>query len=464
MSEVIKSGKPLATSPIKSGQPLGAILASMGLDGCLPLVHGALGCSAFAKVFFIQHFHDPIPLQSTAMEPITTIMGADDNVLQALTTICGRSNPKVVVLLSTGLSEAQGSDLNQALKQFRLENPKFRHIAILTVNTPDFYGSMENGYSAVLESIIQQWIAPKPQPGIRSKKVNLLVSHMLTPGDLELLRSYVEAFGLQPVIVPDLSQSLDGHLAAGDYNALTQGGTALRQIEQLGQSASTVTIGMSLQRAGSLLAQRSRGENLFLPHLMTLEHIDALIMHLRQISGREVPGWIERQRGQLLDAMIDCHIWLQGRRMAIAAECDLLSAWLDFAKAYGMLPAAVVAPVNQPGLSQLACEKVQIGDLEDIAIMLEQAPADLLFANSHASDLAEQLALPLIRIGFPIYDRLGEFRRTRQGYAGVRDSLFELANLMQDSHHHQPIYHSPLKQQFSTVQPLQDIAYQEVEA
>jgi nitrogenase molybdenum-iron protein NifN len=61
--------------------------------------------------FFIQHFHDPVPLQSTAMDPTSTIMGADGNIFTALDTLCQRNSPQAIVLLSTGLSEAQGSDI-----------------------------------------------------------------------------------------------------------------------------------------------------------------------------------------------------------------------------------------------------------------------------------------------------------------------------------------------------------------
>jgi nitrogenase molybdenum-iron protein alpha/beta subunit len=57
------------------------------------------------------------------------------------------------------------------------------------------------------------------------------------------------------------------------------------------------------------------------------------------------------------------------------------------------------------------------GDLEDLQTLLCAQPADLLVANSHARDLAEQFALPLVRAGFPIFDKLGEFRRVRQGTA-----------------------------------------------
>ncbi|MCV9877477.1 nitrogenase iron-molybdenum cofactor biosynthesis protein NifN [Brenneria izbisi] len=449
MAQILKSVKPLATSPIKSGQPLGAILASMGLEGCIPLVHGAQGCSAFAKVFFIQHFHEPIPLQTTAMDPITTIMGSNNNVLTALSVLCERHNPRIIVILSTGLSEAQGTDLALALRQFREEHPKYQSVMIITANSPDFYGSMENGYAAVLEGVIEQCVPATMPKGIRKKRVNLLLGHMLTPGDHEQIRRYVEAFGLQPVMLPDLAGSLDGHLTDGDFSALTQGGTSVRELEQMGQSVSTIAIGVSLQRAARLLENRCQTPSFWIPHLMTMEQCDNVIQHLQMIAGREVPAWIERQRGQLQDAMIDTHVWLQDKRLIIAAEGDLLAAWLDFAISQGIRPQYVVAPTNQPGLSSLPVAEVQIGDLEDVEDKLRIQPADMLCANSHGALLAEKYHLPLIRIGFPLFDRIGEFRRLRQGYSGMRDTLFELANAMRQTHHEMPVYHSPLKQDFS---------------
>jgi nitrogenase molybdenum-iron protein alpha/beta subunit len=51
------------------------------------------------------------------------------------------------------------------VRQFREEHPRHNGVAILTVNTPDFYGSLENGYSAVMESVIEQWVAPTPRRG-----------------------------------------------------------------------------------------------------------------------------------------------------------------------------------------------------------------------------------------------------------------------------------------------------------
>jgi nitrogenase molybdenum-iron protein NifN len=212
MADIFRTDKPLAVSLSKPASRSARSSRASGSNTASPGPRRA-GCSAFAKVFFIQHFHDPVPLQSTAMDP-TTIMGADGNIFTALDTLCQRNNPQAIVLLSTGLS-GQGSDLSRVVRQFREEYPRHKGVAILTVNTPDFYGSMENGFSAVLESVIEQWVPPAPRPAQRNRRVNLLVSHLCSPGDIEWLRRCVEAFGLQPVILPDLAQSMDGHLAQG---------------------------------------------------------------------------------------------------------------------------------------------------------------------------------------------------------------------------------------------------------
>ena len=48
---------------------------------------------------------------------------------------------------------------------------------------------------------------------------------MLTPGDIEAVREWIEAFGLRAVVVPDIGDSPDGHLTDAEYSALTLGGT-----------------------------------------------------------------------------------------------------------------------------------------------------------------------------------------------------------------------------------------------
>jgi nitrogenase molybdenum-cofactor synthesis protein NifE len=102
MAEIVRRSKPLSVSPLKTSQPLGASLAILGLDRAIPLLHGAQGCTAFAKVFLVRHFREPIPLQTTALDQISSIMGADDNLLEGLSTVCEKHRPAAVGLLTTG--------------------------------------------------------------------------------------------------------------------------------------------------------------------------------------------------------------------------------------------------------------------------------------------------------------------------------------------------------------------------
>lgn len=65
---------------------------------------------------------------------------------------------------------------------------------------------------------------------------------MLTPGDIEAIKEWIEAFGLRPVVVPDLGDSMDGHLIS-EYTSLTLGGALRSEIESIGESVATLAIG-----------------------------------------------------------------------------------------------------------------------------------------------------------------------------------------------------------------------------
>ena len=119
MAEIIRHAKPLTVSPLKASQPIGAALAFLGLRNCLPMLHGAQGCTAFGKVFLVRHFREPIPLQTTAMDQIATVMNSDENVIVGLKTICEKSKPDVIGLPTTGLSETQGTDILRLVREFR---------------------------------------------------------------------------------------------------------------------------------------------------------------------------------------------------------------------------------------------------------------------------------------------------------------------------------------------------------
>ena len=224
-------------------------------------MHGSQGCTAFGKVFFVRHFREPIPLQTTAMDQVSTIMGADENVVEALRTLCEKTSPDIIGLVTTGLAETQGTDIRRNLNDFRSAYPEFAHVAVVPVNSPDYVGCLESGYALAIEALIET-LVPVSEPerqtaGKRPKQVNVLASAMLTPGDIEAIREWTEAFGLYAIVLPDIGDSLDGHLIEAEYSALTIGGTPRPEIESMGESCLLYTSRRGTTAARGLPVSRS---------------------------------------------------------------------------------------------------------------------------------------------------------------------------------------------------------------
>lgn len=472
MAEILKRSKPLAVNPLKASQPIGAALAFLGLRNSIPMLHGSQGCTAFGKVFFVRHFREPIPLQTTAMDQVSSIMSADENVIEGLRVICENNAPDVIGLPTTGLSETQGVDIKRLVREFREKHPQFAATAVVPVTTPDFSGCLESGFALALEAIIDVMVpdtqkSASPHPdllpggegaisfplpagegsrvgvvGRRKKQVNVLCASMLTPGDTEAIRDWVEAFGLRPVLLPDIGDSLDGHLVDAETTPLTLGGTPKSEIASMGESVATLVIGRSLHKAADLLKERTGVPDHRFDHLLGLDACDTFTMALAEISGQPVPAKIDRQRAQLQDAMVDTHFMTGFLRVGIAADPDLLLALGQFLAGVGAEIVAAVAPARAEALADMPSDSVGIGDLEDLERGALAGHAQLLISNSHAAQAAERLQIPLLRAGFPQYDWVGGYARTWVGYRGARSALFDIANLFLGNHHDTPAYRS----------------------
>lgn len=141
MTTVLDPKKAVSVNPLKQSQPLGAALAFLGLKGMMPLFHGSQGCTAFAKVLLVRHFREAIPMATTAMTEVTTILGGEENVEQAILTLLEKAKPDIIGLLTTGLTETRGDDMKGILKSIRQRNPQLKNFPIILVSTPDYKGA-----------------------------------------------------------------------------------------------------------------------------------------------------------------------------------------------------------------------------------------------------------------------------------------------------------------------------------
>ncbi|HXW21460.1 MAG TPA: nitrogenase iron-molybdenum cofactor biosynthesis protein NifN [Rhodomicrobium sp.] len=427
MAKVEISKKACTVNPLKMSQPIGGALAFMGVNGCMPLLHGSQGCTSFGLVLFVRHFREAIPMQTTAMSEVATVLGGYENVEQAVITIANRAKPAMIGICSTGVTEIKGDDVDGFITLIRQNRPELNHLPLVYCSTPDFKGAFQDGWAATVTRMVEVLVeTPAASATREANRITILPGCHLTPGDLEEVRDIVEAFGLAPSFLPDLSGSLDGHIPE-TFTPTTIGGISVEEIARLGRAAWTIAIGEQMRAAAVALEKKTGAPFKLFDRLTGLAPNDAFIAFLAKISGKPVPNKYRRQRSQLLDAMLDGHFSFGGKKIAVGAEPDLLFGVSSWLAEMGCSIAAAVTTTESPILEKAPAEAVLIGDLED----LEHAAGgcDLIVTHAHGRQMSERLGIPLFRYGMPIFDRLGSAHRVSVGYRGTRDLIFEIGNI-----------------------------------
>jgi nitrogenase molybdenum-iron protein NifN len=437
MTPVTTIQKAAAVNPLKSSQPLGAAFAFLGVDAAMPLFHGSQGCTSFALVLFVRHFKETIPLQTTAMDEVATVLGGADNLEEAILNLKNRTKPKLIGVCTTALVETRGEDFAGELATIKRKRAQdLGDTEVVLVQTPDFDGAIEEGWSKAVGALVGL-VPRETQKRIVLDRINILPGWHLTVADIELIRETTEAFGLDAIVMPDISGALDGTVP-DRWVPTTYGGTPVEAIRDMGRSAHTIAIGEHMRAPARKLEEIAGVPFTLFETLSSLKSADRFVALLAEISGRPVPAKLRRRRSQLQDALLDGHFHFGGKRIAIAAEPDHLFMLATFFAGLGAeIAAAVTTTGHSAILDKVPAAEVKVGDLmdlEDLAV-----GCDLLVTHSHGRQAAERLGIPLLRVGFPIFDRLGTQHKRSVLYEGTRDLIFEVANIFQANlHPHTP--------------------------
>lgn len=425
----LKEMKPLHVNPLKLSQPMGATLAFLGIKNCMPLMHGAQGCASFTKVLFTRHFNDPIAIQTTAVNDITAVIdGGEISISAAIENITKKVTPDLVGLFTTGLTETKGDDIKGASLLLKDKQK------IVYAHTPDFEGGLESGWSLSVQSIISQLIEPSTK--LDKGKVLIIPNVNLSPVEVEKLKENLELFGLNVYALPDLSDSLDGHLGV-KQGSLSSGGISIEAIEDLGDAGLVISVGRSVKKCGELFLEKNqKSTHLHFDTLYGLEACDNFYAQLLAYLGASsVPNSIKRWRARLQDVLLDTHFVLGKAKIIIADEPDSAYA---LSHALMEVGATISAFISQRSEIQEAFTcKVEIGDFEDVEALLPSH--DAIISNYHAERLAHQYHKALLIRGFPNYEQVGIGLRHNILYEGSCTLLCEIANLL--THHFETLNH-----------------------
>jgi len=436
---IVTGGRSATIDPLKHSQPLGAALAFLGLARCMPIMHGSQGCASFAKALLTRHFNEPVPLQTTAVTEVSHVLGAGDSLVAAVGAVAAKQRPDFVGVCTTGLTEVSGEDVVGVLRVVCDERDD-ADPWVVHVSTPDFRGGLTDGWEAALGAVVAAVplddstaalsVGPPPDP-TRGRRDDAVVAFLVGPSlsavDLDELSGLARCFGLDPIVVPDLSGSLDGHLADA-WSPVTTGGTTIDDLRRLGAAVSVQAAGATAAGAAGALSDRTGAAASVHPHLGGLEATDALVAELLDLSGAEAPPSVRRWRARLTDGLLDTHFVLGGARVALALEPEQLAAVSAVLHEVGAEVVAAVSPTDHGVLADAWCDEIVIGDFADLEERADEAGAELVIASSHARATVARLGCAHLELGFPVFDRLGTQLRSSACYRGSLELLVDAAN------------------------------------
>jgi len=153
----------LNVNPCKMCMPMGAISALWGVKGCMPMLHGSQGCATYIRRHMATHYNEPIDIASSSLTEEGTVFGGEANLLKGLKNMMELYNPEVIGVCTTCLAETIGEDVEAIVK-------KFSGVKVITVSSPGYGGTQNEGWFAAIRSILEQ-IEPNKQP---NGKINII--------------------------------------------------------------------------------------------------------------------------------------------------------------------------------------------------------------------------------------------------------------------------------------------------
>ena len=425
------------TNACKLCTPLGACLAFKGIEGAVPYLHGSQGCATYMRRYIISHYNEPIDIASSSLSEKHAVYGGGPNLKLGLTNVAAKYRPQLIGIATTCLTETIGDDVRMYLHQYAEDTkgsvglPTLVHVA-----TPSYAGTHMEGFHAAIRAVVAQLSEGGPLTGA----INLLPG-FVSSADYRLLRQIMADFGLDGSMLPDLSETMDGP-ALVTYEKIQGGGTPLAAIRAMGRSRATIEFGPTLAATGgTVLAEKFGVPHHRLGMPVGIRETDAFFHLLEELSGRPTPEKYAKERGRLVDAYVDGHKYVFGKRAVVYGEEDMIVGLCSFLAEIGIRP-VLCASGGTSGKLEQAIAAVTAGTLPDqpqvfegmdffeISEMAEQLELDLVVGHSKGYPLAKKLHIPLIRVGFPIHDRVGGQRLLHLGYAGAQQLFDTVANAM----------------------------------
>ncbi len=418
-------------NPPKMCQPMGAILAYMGVHRCVPLVHGSQGCSTYPRYNIARHFRESAEVAVSSLAEDAAVYGGAKNLTEAIKNVKSRINPALIGICTTCMSETIGDDVKLISKNALVPGDA---VKIIPASTPSYVGTHLTGYDNAMRALVET-LAVKGKP---NNKINMITG-IINPGDIREIKNMLRIMNVESIFLSDISETLDSPILPGGHKPLLpDGGTEVSEIADSANSLGTIAICRAAGSAATLLKNKFNVPAALDPPPIGVANTDRFVQNISKLSGAAIPDEIKKERGRLIDSMVDVHHYMFGRKVAIFGDPDLVSAIVRFCAEAGMDPTVAMTATKHkdfaPDIKAVNTEyktDTQIlegTDLYEFHEAVKTHGAELILGNSKGKDIADDESVPLVRFGFPVYDRVGVYRYSIMGYNGSIYLLDQMTN------------------------------------
>ena len=443
----------LTINAAKACQPLGGALCGLGFEKTMVYIHGSQGCVAYFRTYFNRHFKEPIAFIADSMTEDAAVFGGQKNVHEGLQNATKLYDAKMIAVCTTCIAEVIGDDLGAFIGNARKEGYVDKDFPIPYANTPSFVGSHIAGWDNMFEGIMRYFTLNTMEgkaPG-QNGKINIVPGFETYLGNYRVIKRYLGEMGVDYTYLCDPSEVLDTP-ATGTYE-MYAGGTTIDEVKDAPNAITTFMLqSTTLEKSKKYIENTWNHEIPKLTIPMGVEWTDAFLMKVSEVTGKAIPESITKERGRLIDMMTDSHQWLHGKKMAVFGDPDFVMGLTKFMLELGIEPTHIVCHNSNKRWEKAMKKMLEDSpygihaklypgrDLWHLRSLCFTDKPDFVVGSSYGKFIQRdtlykgpEFEVPLIRIGFPIFDRHHLHRMTTLGYEGGMYVLTTLTNAVLES-------------------------------
>ena len=339
------------------------------------------------------------------------------------------------------MAEVIGDDLDAFIKNAKQKGSIPEDFRVPFAHTPSFVGSHIVGYDNMLKGVLTNLWDQQQRQEHNAININGGFDGYCVGNNREIKR-ILDLMAVNYTWLSDASDVFDTP-ADGEFR-MYDGGTLIDDgVKALNAKATFLLQGFSAPKTGAFI--KTQGQEVIALHApIGVTATDTFLMEVARVCATDIPLALERERGRLVDAIADSQAYLHGKTFSLFGDPDLVYGLVTFLLELGAEPRHIVvsnsdktfeAKLNTLLASSPFGQEARLyagKDLWHLRSLLATEPSDFLIGSSHGKFLERDTGVPLIRIGFPIFDRHHHHRYPIWGYQGGLNVLVKILDKIFD--------------------------------